>query len=83
MNSEVVRSSISIGKSLLLLIQTLMSPIIFHIHIFGIKEMGMYACSMRTGASSLAETIQVNGEVLEYQIQGNQRCYCAVHTQQL
>ena len=35
--------------------------------------------SMRTGASSGAETIRVNGEVLEYQIQGNQRCYCAVH----
>ena len=35
---------------------------------------------MRSGASSRAETIQFNGDVFEYQMQGNQRCYCAVHT---
>ena len=44
--------------------------------------MGKYAGSMRTTALSGAETIHVNGEVLEYLIQGNQHCYCAVHTPQ-
>ena len=38
---------------------------------FLIKDMGWHAGSMRNGASSGAETIQVNREVLEYQIQGN------------
>ena len=47
-----------------------MSPSTFHIHMFWIKEMGIHAGSMRTGASSRGETIQVNGEVLEYQISG-------------
>ena len=42
--------------------------------------MGKYAGSMRTRALSGAETIHVNGEVLEYLIQGNQHGYCAVHT---
>ena len=37
---------------------------------------------MRTRALSGAETIHVNGEVLEYLIQGNQHCCCAVHTPQ-
>ena len=47
------------------------------------KEMGKYAGSMRTRALSGAETIHVNGEVLEYLIQGNQHGgYCAVHTPQ-
>ena len=49
---------------------------------FWIKEMGKYAGSMRTRAVSGAETIHVNGEVLEYLIQGNQHGYCAVHTPQ-
>ena len=80
MNSVVVRSGMSVGKSLLLLIQTLMLPINFHIHVFWIKEMGKYAGSMRTRALSGAETIHVNGEVLEYLIQGNQHGYCALHT---
>ena len=80
MNSVVVRSGMSVGKSLLLLIQTLMLPINFHIHVFWIKEMGKYAGSMRSRALSGAETIHVNGEVLEYLIQGNQHGYCAVHT---
>ena len=44
--------------------------------------MGKYAGSMRTRALSGAETIHVNGEVLEYLIQGNQHGYCAVHTAQ-
>ena len=44
--------------------------------------MGKYAGSMRTRAVSGAETIHVNGEVLEYLIQGNQHGYCAVHTPQ-
>ena len=44
--------------------------------------MGKYAGSMRTRALSGAETIHVNGEVLEYLIQGNQHGYCAVHTPQ-
>ena len=44
--------------------------------------MGKYAGSMRTRALSGAETIHVNGEVLEYLIQGNQHVYCAVHTPQ-
>ena len=51
--------------------------------------MGKYAGSMRTGALSGAETIHVNGEVLEYLIQGNQHGYIvpyihhnAVHTAQ-
>ena len=44
--------------------------------------MGKYAGSMCTRGLSRAETIHVNGEVLEYQIQGNQHCYCAVHTPQ-
>ena len=37
---------------------------------------------MRTRALSGAETIHVNGEVLEYLIPGNQHGYCAVHTPQ-
>ena len=37
---------------------------------------------MRTRALSGAETIHINGEVLEYLIQGNQHGYCAVHTPQ-
>ena len=41
--------------------------------------MGKYVGSMRTRALSGVETVHVNGEVLEYQIQGNQHCYCAVH----
>ena len=49
---------------------------------FWIKEMGKYAGSMRTRALSGAETIHVNGKVLEYLIQGNQHGYCAVHTPQ-
>ena len=49
---------------------------------FWIKEMGKYAGSMRTRALSGAETIHVNGEVLEYLIQGNQHGYCVVHTPQ-
>ena len=44
--------------------------------------MGKYADSMRTRALSRAETIHVNGEVLEYLILGNQHGYCAVHTAQ-
>ena len=44
--------------------------------------MGKYAGSMRTRALSGAETIHVNGEVLEYLIQGNQHGYCVVHTPQ-
>ena len=44
--------------------------------------MGKYAGSMRTRALSGAETIHVNGEVLEYLILGNQHGYCAVHTPQ-
>ena len=44
--------------------------------------MGKYAGSMRTRALSGAKTIHVNGEVLEYLIQGNQHGYCAVHTPQ-
>ena len=44
--------------------------------------MGKYAGSMRTRALSGAETIHVNGEVLEYLIQGNQHGYCAVHAPQ-
>ena len=42
--------------------------------------MGKYAGSIRNRALSGAETIYVNGEVLEYLIQGNQHGYCAVHT---
>ena len=80
MNTEVFRSSVSVGETLLLLIQTLMSPINVHIQMFRIKEMGMYPGSMRTGASSRAGRIQINGEVLEYQKHGNQRCYFALHT---
>ena len=49
---------------------------------FWIKEMGKYAGSMSTRALSGAETIHVNGEVLEYLIQGNQHGYCVVHTPQ-
>ena len=79
--SVVVRSGMSVGKSLLL-IQTLLLPINFHIHVFWIKEMGKYAGSMRTRTLSGAGTIHVNGEVLEYLIQGNQHGYCAVHTPQ-
>ena len=44
--------------------------------------MGKYAGSMRTRALSGAEMIHVNGEVLEYLIQGNQHGYCVVHTPQ-
>ena len=44
--------------------------------------MGKYAGSMLTRALSGAETIHVNGEVLEYLIQGNRHGYCAVHTPQ-
>ena len=44
--------------------------------------MGKYAGSMRTRALSGAETIHVNGEVLEYLIQGNQLGYCTVLTPQ-
>ena len=44
--------------------------------------MGKYAGSMRTRALSGPETIHVNGEVLQYLIQGNQHGYCAVHTPQ-
>ena len=44
--------------------------------------MGKYAGSVRTRALSGAETIHANGDVLEYLIQGNQHCYCAVHTPQ-
>ena len=44
--------------------------------------MGKYAGSMRTRTLSGAETIHVNGEVLEYLIQGNQHGYCVVHTPQ-
>ena len=83
MNSVVVRSGLSVGKSLLLLIRKLMLPINFsHIHVFWIKEMGKYAGSTRTRPLSGAETIHVNGEVLEYLIQGNKHGYCAVHTPQ-
>ena len=85
MKSVVVRSAMSICQSLLLIIQKVMSPIIFShpCMCFESKKLvGEYAGSMRTRASSVAETIRVNGEVLEYQIQGNQRCYCAVHTRQ-
>ena len=54
----------------------------FHIHVFWIKDSaGEYAGSMRTGASSEAGTIQINGEGLEYQMQRNQR-NCAVYTRQ-
>ena len=44
--------------------------------------MGKHAGSMRTRALSGGETIHVNGEVLEYLIQGNQHGYCVVHTPQ-
>ena len=44
--------------------------------------MGKYAGSLGTRALSGAETIHVNGEVLEYLKQGNQHGYCAVHTPQ-
>ena len=82
MNSAVVRSDMSVGKSLLLLIQTLMLPINFSYPCVLNQKMGRYAGSMRTRALSGAETIHVNGEVLKYLIQGNQHGYCAVHTPQ-
>ena len=81
MNSVVVRSGMSVGESLLLLIQTLMLPINFS-HPCVLNQRNGYAGSMRTRALSGAETIHVNGEVLEYLIQGNQHGYCAVHTPQ-
>ena len=56
-----------------------MPPFIFYTYMFGIKEMGMYAGSMRNGVSSRIETIQVNGEVLKYQVRGNQRLMRNIH----
>ena len=82
MKSVVVRSAMSIGQPLLLIMQTVMSPIIFSHPCVLNQRNGEYAGSMHTGASSGAETIRGNVEMLEYQIQGNQRCYCAVHTRQ-
>ena len=81
MGSVVVRSGMSVGKSLPLLIQTLMLPINFS-HPCVLNQRNGYAGSMRTRALSGAGTIHVNGEVLEYLIQGNQHVYCAVHTPQ-
>ena len=90
MYNVVVRSAMSIGQShvdrpILAFDNTNINVAdhFFHNHVFRIKDSGECAGSMRTGASSGAETIHFNGEVLEYQIQGNQRSYCAVHTRQL
>ena len=43
-----------------------MLPFLFYTYMFEIKEMGVYAGFMSSGASSGTETIQVNGEVLKY-----------------
>ena len=50
MNSAVVRPAMSIGQSLLLIIQTLMSPIMFfHIHMFESKTWvsGLVPCVLK------------------------------------